>query len=216
MCPINTYAPRDGQHLCAQVLNTILQFAIRSGFSLRYNSSIRGCTYLIASSCNRRTRASCISKQQSKSDQSFEKISGCEVCAMALYATEAALEMILAEDFNSGDETDIKEDPSFPLPRLSDQESDSSSESDDDLPLPPPRRSDQLNSDGANPSDPESQPFRSRSSSPLFISPCCKAKLLDHLQSQRLASVYLSSLAKPGSSDLASHLCLALSVHHTC
>ena len=85
---------------------------------------------------------------------------------MALYATEEALEMILAEDFNSGDETDIEEDPSFPLPRLSDQESDSSSESDDDLPLPPPRRSDELNSDGANPSDPESQPFRSRSSSP--------------------------------------------------
>jgi len=85
---------------------------------------------------------------------------------MALYATEEALEMILAEDFNSGDETDIEEDPSFPLPRLSDQESDSSSGSDDDLPLPPPRRSDELNSDGANPSDPESQPFRSRSSSP--------------------------------------------------
>jgi len=81
------------------------------------------------------------------------------VCAIALWATEEALEMILAEDFNSGD-------PSFPLPRLSDQKSDSSSESDDDLPLPPPRRSDELNSDGANPSDPESQPFRSISSSP--------------------------------------------------
>ena len=46
--------------------------------------------------------------------------------------------MILGEDFDSGDKSEIEEDPSFPLPRLSDQESDSDLESDDEAPSSPP------------------------------------------------------------------------------
>ncbi len=48
--------------------------------------------------------------------------------AMAVYTTEAALEAIFGEDFDSGDESEIEDDPLFPLPRSSDEESDSGGE----------------------------------------------------------------------------------------
>ena len=77
-------------------------------------------------------------KQQSNSDQSLTRlVSGC-IYAMAVYTTEEALDVILGEDFDSGDESEIEEDPSFPLPRLRDQESDSDLESDDEAPFSPP------------------------------------------------------------------------------
>ena len=67
--------------------------------------------------------------------------------AMAVYTTEEALDVILGQDFDSGDDSEIEEDPSFPLPRPSDQESDSDLESDDEPPFSPPRPSDESNSD---------------------------------------------------------------------
>ena len=48
---------------------------------------------------------------------------------------------------DSGDESEIEEDPSFPLPRPSDQESDSDLESEDEPPFCPPQTSDESNSD---------------------------------------------------------------------
>ena len=73
-------------------------------------------------------------KQQSNSDQSLTRLVSVCIYAMAVYNTEEALDVILGEDFDSGDESEIEEDLSFPLPRLSDQESDSDLESDDEAP----------------------------------------------------------------------------------
>ena len=81
---------------------------------------------------------------------------------MAVYTTEEALDVILGDDFDSGDESEIEEDPSFLLPRPTDQESDSGREFDDEPPFCPPQKSDEPNSD----INPESLTCRSRSSSP--------------------------------------------------
>ena len=60
------------------------------------------------------------------------------MCSMAVSTTEEALDVLLGEDFDSVDESEIEEDPSFPLPRLSNQKSDSDLEFDDKAPLSPP------------------------------------------------------------------------------
>ena len=60
------------------------------------------------------------------------------MCAMSASTTEEALNVILGEHFHSGNESEIEEDLSFPLPRPSDQESDSDLEFDDETPFLPP------------------------------------------------------------------------------
>ena len=60
------------------------------------------------------------------------------MCSMAVSTTEEALDVLIGEDFDSVDESEIEEDPSFPLPRPSDQESDSDLEFNDETPFSPP------------------------------------------------------------------------------
>ena len=60
------------------------------------------------------------------------------MCSMAVSTTEEAQYVILGEDFDSVDESEIEEDPSFPLPRPSNQESDSDLEFNDETPFSPP------------------------------------------------------------------------------
>ena len=60
------------------------------------------------------------------------------MCSMVVSTTEEALDVLIGEDFDSVDESEIEEDPSFPLPRPSDQESDSDLEFNDETPFSPP------------------------------------------------------------------------------
>ena len=46
-------------------------------------------------------------KQQSNSDQSLTRLVSVCIYAMAVYNTEEALDVILGEDFDSGDESEI-------------------------------------------------------------------------------------------------------------
>ena len=57
---------------------------------------------------------------------------------MAVSTTEEALDVLIGEDFDSVHESEIEEDPSSPLPRPSDQESDSDLEFNDETPFSPP------------------------------------------------------------------------------
>ena len=84
------------------------------------------------------------------------------MCAMAVYTAEEAIQVMFGEEFDSGGESEIEEDPAFPLPRPS---SDSDSEDErEDRSVPLPSSSDsESESDGKHP---DSFAGRSRSNSP--------------------------------------------------